>query len=440
MFGNAVEDEYINTVSAASAASRGTSYWPIILFLNIGIVALIIWAYLSEIEEVTNGSGKVIPSSQLQVIQSLEGGIVSLVSVEEGDIVEPNQLLMQIDDTSFSSRLGELKRQEASLNAERIRLLAEAGQEASLSFPADLEKTASVAVAAERQVFRSRRAQLAGELDVLQTRLEQRRAELAELAARESKIKSTLQPLNKEVKLTQNMFRRGIVPEIEYLRLTSRQAELSGDLEVVSASVPKVEASIREAKKQLETTTNTYVLTARERLAKLEAELAVVRETMTAATDRVSRTQLRSPVRGVVNKINAKTVGAVVQPGSGLIEIVPLDDGLLIEASIRPQDVAFIKPGDEASVKLTAYDYLIYGSLRGQVTRIGADSISDANGDQFFQVIIRTEKNYLGEDENKNPIIPGMVATVDLQTGKNTVLSYLLKPILRAKGEAMRER
>ena len=295
-------------------------------------------------------------------------------------------------------------------------------------------------MAAELQVFNSRRAQLSGELEVLDNRLRQKRSELTELAARRQKQQSTIAPLSKEAALTRNLFRRGVVPEVEYLRLTSRLAELRGDLEVVKASLPRVEAAIEEAQNQIETTRNTYVLAARERLAKLEAELAVVQETMRAATDRVSRTQLRAPVRGVVNKINATTVGAVVQPGKDIVEIVPLDDGLLIEAAIRPQDVAFVRPGEEASVKLTAYDYLIYGALKGKVTRIGADTIADANGDQFFRVIVRTDKNYLGKDADKLRIIPGMVATVDLQTGKNTVLSYLLKPILRAKGEALRER
>ncbi len=440
MFGNQVDERYANTISSTTAAARGADYWPIILLLNVGIALLVIWAYFSEIEEVTTGSGKVIPSKQLQVVQTLEGGIIGDIAVKEGDVVEPGQVLMQIDDTSFSSKLGELTRQETSLQAERVRLLAEAGQKVELVFPDDLKEKTPIAVAAELQVFNSRRAQLAGELQVLDDRLRQKRSELSELSARRQKQQSTIAPLSREATLTRNLFRRGVVPEVEYLRLASRLAELRGDLEVVDASVPRVEAAIEEAKNQIETTKNTYVLAARERLAKLEAELAVVQETMRAATDRVSRTQLRSPVRGVVNKINATTVGAVVQPGKDIVEIVPLDDGLLIEAAIRPQDVAFVKPGEEASVKLTAYDYLIYGALKGKVTRIGADTIADADGKQFFRVIVRTEKNYLGKDEDKLPIIPGMVATVDLQTGKNTVLSYLLKPILRAKGEALRER
>lgn len=440
MFGNQVDEKFANTISQATVVSRGGSFWPIIIILNLAIVLFLIWAANSEIEEVASGSGKVIPSSQVQKIQSLEGGIVSSISIKEGDIVEPNQVLMQIDDTGFSSRLGELTRKEYSLQAERIRLIAEAEEKTELVFSEELTSKAAISVLAEKQVFNSRRLQLLGELEVLENRLRQRQAELQELAARGAKLSATLAPLSKEAKLTKRLFKRGVVPEVEYLRLSSRLAEISGDRNVVKASVPKVEASIAEAKKQLSTTKNTYVLAARERLAKLEAELAVVRETMTAATDRVSRTQLRAPVRGVVNKINTTTLGAVVQPGQEIVEIVPLDDGLLIEVSIRPQDVAFVKPGESASVKLTAYDYLIYGALKGTVIRIGADTIADASGEQFYRVVVRTEKNYLGDDSTKLNIIPGMVASVDLQTGTNTVLSYLLKPILRAKGTALRER
>lgn len=440
MFGNQVEEEYANSISSSQAAARGANYWPVIMTLVLGLIALIVWAYFFEIEEVTTGNGKVIPSRQLQVVQSLEGGIVASIAVKEGDRVEAGQGLMQIDDTSFSSRLGELTRQQRSLNAEKVRLVAESRQLDRVEFPANLLESASHAVAAEQKVFESRRTQLLGELEVLDTRLTQRRAQLAELAAETSKLQSTLLPLTKELQLTSKMFEQGVVPEIELLRLTSRYEELKGDQKIVDASVPRVQASIEEAEKQIQTTRNTYVLSARERLAKIEAELAVIRETITAAEDKVSRTLLRSPVAGVVNRISVATVGAVVTPGMDLMDIVPTDDGLLIEAAIRPQDVAFIKPGEIASVKLTAYDYLIYGALKGEVIRIGADSQIDGNGEQFFRVMVRTEKNYLGDDENRLPIIPGMVATVDLQTGKNTVLSYLLKPILRAQAEALRER
>ncbi len=182
------------------------------------------------------------------------------------------------------------------------------------------------------------------------------------------------------------------------------------------------------------------MLTARQRLAQLQVELAVVQETLRSANDRVTRAQLRAPVRGTVNTINAKTIGAVVQPGAPLVEIVPLDDRLLIEADLGPRDIAFVKTGERASVKISAYDYLVYGALDGEVIRIGADTISTREGVEFFRVIVRTDRSFLGSEEDPLPITPGMIASVDIQTGEKTVLSYLAKPILRAQAEALRER
>ncbi|MBL4726558.1 MAG: HlyD family type I secretion periplasmic adaptor subunit, partial [Rhizobiaceae bacterium] len=334
MFGSKIEDEYANNISASAAAARGVSFWPVILLINCGLALFVVWAYFSEIEEITSGQGRVIPSSQLQVVQTLEGGIISAILVAEGDLVEKGQILMTIDDTGFSSKLGELKQKDSSLRAERVRLVSEANFEDALEFSLDLKLENPIAVAAEFQVFYSRKLQLQTELNVLQNRVAQRRAELEELSANESKQNAILVPLRKEADLTIKMFERGVVPEIELLRLQSRIAEIKGTFDVFKAAAPKVEASITEAENTIKTTRNAYVLSARERLAKLEAELAVVNETMRAASDRVSRTQLRAPVRGVVNKVNATTIGAIVQPGRDIIEIVPVDDSLLVEARI----------------------------------------------------------------------------------------------------------
>lgn len=437
MFGSHLEDEFANQVSASAVAARGQTFWPLLLAIIAAITAFGVWAYRAELEEVTNGEGRVIPSGQTQVIQTLEGGIVRSLSVAEGDLVESGQALIQIDDTSFSARLGELKQQESALIAERSRLIAEAGFEDEFDLPAEQDGISKTAILAEKQLFISRNKQLKDELEVLENRLTQRNFELQELAAQEAKLVATLTPLQKEAELTQRMVTRGVVPEIEYLRLESRLAEIEGELSINRASRPRIEASIEEAKNLIRSTRNNYQVTARERLAKLEVELAVIQETIKAASDRVTRATLSSPVRGIVNKINVNTIGAVIQPGRDVMEIVPIDEGLMIETKIRPQDVAFIKPDERASVKLTAYDYLIYGDLEGEVVRIGADTISDADGEEFYQVIIRTDQNHLEKGGREYPIIPGMVATVDIKTGKNTVLSYLLKPILRAREEAL---
>ena len=440
MFGSHLEEEFANNLAAAGSPRRGLGHWITLIAINAGILALIIWAYFANIEEVTTGQGRVIPSSQLQVVQTLEGGIINAINVKEGDVVDKNQVLVRIDDTGFSSQLGELEQKEFALRAERVRLQVEAGTTDKLEFSDELRKASPQAVAAQEKVHLSRLVQISKELDILRGRLLQRQSELEELNARIKKLENTLSPLRQEVDLTRSMVSRGVVPKIDLLRLEGRLAEFNGDLAIVKAAIPKVEASIAEAKNLISSTRNNFELSAREKLAPLESELAVVRQTMLAAKDRVSRTDLRAPVRGIINKISVTTVGAVVRSGLDIIEIVPIDDGLLIEAKIRPQDVAFIKPNERASIKLTAYDYLIYGALEGTVVRIGADTNTDSNGESFYKVIIKTTQNFLGKEKNKFPIIPGMIATVDIQTGTNSMLSYLLKPVLRARAEAFRER
>ncbi len=438
MFGDHIDDKFANDLSSSAVASRGSGFWPVILVLMAAIGGFIYWAAVSDIEQVTNGEGRVIPSGQVQVVQALEGGIVGSIEVLEGDVVQKGDVLIRIDDTSFSSQLGELEQQKSALLIERERVEAEASLKETLEISKALADDNQTSAVAESQVFLSRRKQLVNELQVLDTRLAQKKFELDELLALERKLEASLAPLAKEAKLTDRLVKRGVVPEIDLLRLESRLAEIKGDLDINKSSQPRLEAGITEAEKLIQTTKNNYATTARERLARIEVELAVIGETMKAAEDRVQRAELRAPVHGVVNKVNVTTLGSVIQPGKDIMEIVPIDDGLMIEAKVRPQDVAFLKPQEEASVKLTAYDYLIYGDLKGKVFRIGADTITDPEGEEFYEVIIRTDKNVLEAGGQEYPIIPGMVASVDIKTGTNSVLSYLLKPILRARVEALR--
>jgi membrane fusion protein, adhesin transport system len=439
LFGNR-DTEFANSITPQAALDKGASYWPVLLTILLGVAAFIFWARMTEIERITSGAGRVVPSSQIQVVQTFEGGILGSLHVDEGDLVEKGQLLARIDDTGFSSKLGELEEKEAALLAERSRLAAEARQESEIRFPDGLSERNPVTVAAESQLFDTRKVQISAEVKLLEYRLEQRRFELTELRAQEQKFEATLVPLKKEAKMTADMAAKGIAPEVDSLRLQSRVAELEGELAIVRAAMPRVEATIREAEELIVSTRNSYVLSARQRLTALEAELAVVEESLLAASDRVTRTQLRAPVRGVVNRISVNTTGAVVQPGINIVEIVPIDDTLLIEARVRPQDVAFLQPNAETSVKLTAYDYLIYGDLRGKVERISADTLVDPEGGQYYQVMVRTDRNAIGNGGENHPIIPGMTARIDIRTGSNTVLSYLLKPVLRARRESLRER
>lgn len=435
MFGPTIDEDFVN---AAGAGPQGEGRRGALLLtvLVAGIAGFIWWAALFEIEEVTRGAGRVVPSQQVQVIQSLEGGIVREILIEEGATVDRNAPLLRIDDTAAGAQRGELLEQEATLMAELIRVRTEAEGSEALIFPEALAARAPEAVAAEQEVFASRRSQLSSELQVLQDQLTQRRAEIEEARAMIAKLEGQIAPLAEEVRLTRQYVETGAVTQIELLRLETRLAELEGDLAVSRARMPRLDAAIAEAEAQLETARRAYVLTARERLARVQGELSVLRETLRAAEDRVTRTTLRAPVRGVVNTLNVTTIGAVVGPGDPLVEIVPVDDHLLIEARISPQDVAFLRPGDPASVKITAFDYVVYGSLSGTVERIGADTLTDEDGNAFFQVAVRTDSTDLGG----NQISPGMVAQVDIQTGRKTVLDYLLNPFLRVRDEALRER
>lgn len=439
MFGPSVEEEFINAAEARPARGAGRGAALLLALLVGGLGAFLLWAARYEIEETARGLGRVVPSARVQVVQSPEAGIVAAIHVREGEVVDAGAPLIQIDDTAAGSQAGELLEREAALLAERARVTAEAEGAGALAIPADLAARAPVAVAAEQAVFLSRRGQLETELAVLDDKLAQARADLGEARAVVSKLEGQIAPLTEEAALTGEYVKSGAVPRIELLRLQSRLAEVQGELEVARARLPKIEARIGEAETQIAAARSAYVLTARERLARIEGELAVLAEALRAARDRVTRTTLRAPVRGTVNTLAISTVGAVVSPGMALVEIVPADESLRVEARISPRDVAFVKPGDPASVKITAYDYVVYGALDGAVDRVGADAIEDETGNAWFQVTIRTATTKLGRDESL-PISPGMVAQVDIQTGRKTVLDYLLNPFLRARREALRER
>lgn len=440
MFGNRIEDEFANSVGQAQVALRDRGPGRLLVIIALGIAGFVYWASVYQIEETARADGRVIPSQQVQVVQSLEGGIIRSIDVAEGDLVEAGQVLMQIDDTRFASERGELEEREEALLAEAARREAEARNEAELSFAEELMARNPLATQAEAQVFASRRDQLGRELQVLQNQLTQRRSALDELRAERQRSREILAPLSQEIGQTEDLVERGLVPQVELLRLKSRFAELNGDISVSAAREPRLQAAVSEAENQIEAVRSSYVLSARQRLAELQLELAVVQETLRRADDRVLRAQLRAPVRGTINTINATTIGAVIQPGAPLVEVVPADDSLLIEANLGPRDIAFVRTGERASVKISAYDYLVYGALEGEVVRIGADTLTTAEGVEFFKVIVRTDKSYLGTEDNPLPITPGMIASVDIQTGQKTVMSYLAKPILRAQSEALRER
>lgn len=381
------------------------------------IVVGFIWAYFAVLDEVKRGNGRVISSRQLQVVQSLEGGIVLDILVQEGDLVKQGQVLMRIDDTKFLSDLGEVRERRAANAARVARLEAEIQHRDKPIFSDDLVNKFPQAVSTEQNVFDARAKKLAQDVDVL--------------AQQATRLTDSLKLLNREVELTQNLYNQKVVPEIEMLRLQRQASEMRGQLAETQSRIANANASFQSQ--------------AEDDLAKSRGDLAVLEETIKSAQDRVRRADLKSPVNGIINKLNVTTVGAVVQPGANLMDIVPLDDSLLVEGRIRPQDIAFIRPQQNAVVKITAYDSSVYGSLKGKVERISADAIVDDKPDRgekaesFYRVIVRTDKNHLGSSEHPLPIIPGMVATVEVQTGEKSVLDYMIKPARMLRDEALRE-
>lgn len=417
-----------------------------ILFSTLALILVaLIWANFAILDEVKRGNGRVIPTQQIQVLQSLEGGIVGAILVREGDIVAKGQTVMRIEDVKFASELGEIRERRFAMAARVERLEVESAGKSTLEFPPELVKAAPAAVAAEQSLFQARARKLAQDIDVIAQQATQRRSELDEYKATAVKLTNTLKLLQREVDLTQKLYQQRVVPEIEMLRIQRQVSEMQGQLEVAKASMTKAEAGIHEAESRLQNAKATLRAQADEDLAKSRGDLAVLEENIKSAKDRVFRAEMKSPVHGIVNKINVTTIGAVIQPGGNLMDIVPLDDSLLVEGQIRPQDIAFIRAGQDAVVKISAYDSSVYGTLKGKVERISADAITEdkpsRNGEKetFYRVIVRTDKNHLGTNKTPLPIIPGMVATVEVMTGHKSVLDYLVRPARLLRDEALRE-
>jgi len=400
------------------------------------VLLLILWAALAQIDEVTRGEAKVVPSRQLQVIQSLDGGIVSQIHVREGQIVEPAQLLISIDATRFVSSLRENRAQRLSLLAKTARLAAITENKPFQVPPEVLAESPEIA-AAETRLYESSIAEVESQLGIVRQQLLQKQQELQEVNAVYEQAARNHALAEQELSRTEPLVAAGAVSEVEILRLKRDVSRLRGEREQSAAQLTRARAAIQEARNKIEQVELDYRNTKRNELSDATATLNSLSEGSVGLSDRVKQAEVRSPVRGTVKRLLVNTEGGVVLPGRDIIEIVPLDDTLLLEARISPRDIAFISPGQHAVVKFTAYDFVIYGGLDADVESIGADTIADDKGNAFYLVRVRTQKPSLGRNL---PIIPGMVAEVDILTGRKSVLSYLLKPVLRAKQYALTER
>jgi len=408
----------------------------ILYVVAVTLVLLLVWAAFAEIDEVTRGDGKVIPTRQLQIIQSLDGGVVTSIDVNEGDVVEAGQLLVRLDATRFTSSLRENEVEYLVLKVKAARLKAVA--EGSV-FEAEAlwqEKIADV-VAQQQILYDASLAQLASVKNIAEQQLEQRYQELAEAEAKRTQSARSYQLSAQELKKTKPLMASGAVSEVEIIRLERDVTRFKGERDQATAQAKRIEASIAEAKGKVSEVELNFKNAIREDLTEVTIRIKGLYETSIGLSDRVAQTAVRSPVHGTVKRLFFNTIGGVVVPGKEVVEIVPLDEALLLEARIKPKDIAFLTLGQPALVKFTAYDFAIYGGLDATVAHIGADTVMDEDGNPFYTVRIRTLKSSLGKNK---PIIPGMVAQVDILTGKKSILSYLLKPVLRAKQYALTER
>jgi adhesin transport system membrane fusion protein len=409
----------------------------------IGFVGLV-WANLAEIDEITRGEGKVITASQTQLVQNLEGGIVSKIFVKEGDLVERDQLLFQLDDVRFSSAFREGAQTERGLKAKVARLQSEVSQK-GLSMPAEVSKDAPELAANELAVYRSRQQELSSRLAVLREQLTQRSQEVLELSSRRDRSAEQLELLKKEIAITAPLVKQGAISDVELMRLQRDSARLQQDYEGALLALPRTRAAVEEAKRKIEEAGDQFRAQAAAELSMARNELAKQSETVPGLQDRLTRTQVRSPARGYVKTIMNKTVGGVVQPGTPLAEIVAAEDALIVEVRIRPQDVGFVHIGDKALVKLTGYDYSIYGSMDGKIVHLSADSVQPQAqpgqpAEAYYIAHVRTTKPSITYQGKELPVIPGMNGQVDVLTGKRTVMHYLLKPINKTAERALTER
>jgi adhesin transport system membrane fusion protein len=425
----------IRTSIMAQTPKGGRAIIWVILVL---CVLFVVWAYYSEVEQVTRGDGKVIPSTQIQIIQNLEGGILSEIMVDVGQLVKKGQLLLRIDETRFSSSFKQNRVKYLSFKAKAARLLAEANGTKFIVPPEVTEERPEIGVR-EKELFESREREFKSSMQILQQQIRQREHENDELSSKLEELARTYALLVKEVELTKPLVEQGAVSEVEVLRLERQASQMQGEIKTIKQTIPKAQSKLEEAELELREHQLAFFNKAKAELNEILAELEDLTASAIAIEDRLRRTNVLSPVTGTINRLLVNTVGGVIQPGMDLVEIVPLEDTLVVEARIKPADIAFLRPEQEAKVKFTAYDFTIYGGLDAKLEYISADSITDEQGNSFYNVRLRTNKNYIGPELNPLPIIPGMVASVDILTGKKTILSYLMKPVLRAKYMALRE-
>lgn len=403
------------------------------------VVILLAWMSFSSIDEITHGEGQVVPTSEIQIVQSLEGGVLKELLATEGQSVKKGDVLMKISDVASASEAEGTEAKQSSLAIKKARLEAEANGKEFI-IPDDLAKAARDIARNEQSLYLSRQKELESAKNILNDKIARANAQISELNARVTRLSQSRKLTEQELAITSKMVEQRAVPKLDEIRLSRELNDITGQINEAAEEKQGLQFELGAAQKEREDQDNKFRSQALGELNEVQTQLSQLSSSLTAIGDRVDRSELRSPVDGVVNKVSLKTIGGVVEPAMKLVEVVPVDDKLKIIARVSPSEIAFLRPGQKVKVKVSAYDPQRYGALDGELVRIGANSVSDREGKVSFEIEVRTDKNHLGDDAHPLPITPGMVAQTEIITGKRSILEYLLKPVFRARDRAFTER
>lgn len=430
---------YMHSLSAAVLEHKPKHIRRVLLFWLATVFLAIIWSAFAEIDEIARGVGKIVPSGENQILQNLEGGIIDEVLVAKGDVVTAGQVLLKLSNQKTASLFEGHTIKKMELQAKLLRLNAQVNG-GELITPKDTPTALLPFIAREKSLYLTNQTQLKIQQQIFQQKLNQRTFELEETKVHIKNVKVALLLIQEEVRITEPVVLKGVKPKVEFIKLLREENTINERYQSATASIPRLEAAISEAENNLDALQYQSQSKLKQEINEANSELEGIIASSKALTDETQRSFIRSPSNGIIQSIFVHTIGGVVKPGADLIEIVPSDDALWVEAKLKPADIAFIYPGQKAIVKFTAYDFSIYGGLSGEVVKISADTQTDRQENTFYTVHIKTKNSFMGDNQQPLKIIPGMTSSVDIITGKKTVLDYILKPILRATYYTFSER
>jgi adhesin transport system membrane fusion protein len=430
---------YMHSLSEAVLEHQPKRIRRVLVFWLVTVLLFIIWSIFAEIDEIARGPGKIVPSGENQILQNLEGGIIDEVLIDKGDVVTAGQVLLKLTNQKTASLFEGQTIKNMELQAKLLRLNAQTNHD-DFIIPSDIPKISLPLFEREKSLYLTNISQFKTQQQVLQQKLNQRKHELNEVKVHIKHFSSALELIKEEVRITEPVVLKGVKPKVEFIKLQREQNTIEERYYSAKISIPRLEAVIEEAQNNLAALEYQSQSKLKQEINEVTAELERIIASNKALTDETQRSFVRSPSNGIIQSIFVHTIGGVVKPGDNLIELVPSDDVLWVEVKLKPSDIAFIYPGQKAIVKFTAYDFSIYGGLAGEVVKISADTKTDRQENTFYTVHIKTKQSFLGNSQDPLKIIPGMTTSVDIITGKKTVLDYILKPILRATYYTFSER